>query len=78
MSVEHLTQLILEYRYFLLIPLTFIEGPMVGFITGALSKLGYFDPFVAFWIFIIRDVLVMGCAISSADGEGTPHLQKDS
>lgn len=58
MSVESITPLIIEYRYWLLVPLTFIEGPIVGFITGGLSRLGYFDPFIAFSIFIVRDVLV--------------------
>jgi membrane protein DedA with SNARE-associated domain len=60
MSVDSIVHLILQYRYLILIPLTFIEGPIIGFITGALSRLGYFDPFVAFWIFIIRDILVDG------------------
>lgn len=58
MSIESITPLIVEYRYWILIPLTFIEGPIVGFIAGALSKLGYFNPFVAFAIFIFRDVIV--------------------
>lgn len=58
MSVESIAPLILEYRYWILIPLTFIEGPIIGFIAGGLSRLGYFDPFIAFAIFIARDVLV--------------------
>ena len=60
MSIESITPLIIEYRYWILVPLTFIEGPIVGFIAGALSRLGYFDPFIAFSIFIFRDVLVDG------------------
>jgi len=60
MSIESITPLIVEYRYWILIPLTFIEGPIIGFIAGALSKLGYFNPFLAFSIFIFRDVLVDG------------------
>ncbi len=58
MSVESITPLIIEYRYWILIPLTFIEGPIIGFVAGALSKLGYFNPLVAFSIFILRDVIV--------------------
>lgn len=58
MSIESITPLIVEYRYWILIPLTFIEGPIVGFITGALASLGYFNPYIAFSIFIFRDVLV--------------------
>lgn len=58
MSTAAIATLILHYRYWILIPLTFIEGPIIGFIAGALARLGYFDPFVAFSIFIVRDVLV--------------------
>lgn len=50
--------LLLEYRYWILIPLTFIEGPIVGFIAGGLSYLGYFNPFFAFSLFIFRDIVV--------------------
>lgn len=58
MSPDTIHALILEYRYWILIPLTFIEGPIIGFITGALSKLGYFNPYLAFSIFIFRDILM--------------------
>lgn len=58
MSPDVVHALILEYRYWILIPLTFIEGPIIGFITGALSKLGYFNPYVAFSIFIFRDIIM--------------------
>lgn len=58
MSPDHIQALILDYRYWILIPLTIIEGPIIGFITGALSKLGYFNPYVAFSIFIFRDIIM--------------------
>lgn len=55
---DSLLPLIEEYRYWILVPLTFIEGPMVGFVAGAFSRLGYFDPLVAFSVFILRDMFV--------------------
>lgn len=58
MSAVAITALILQYRYWILIPLTFIEGPIIGFIVGALSRMGYFDPFLAFSIFIARDMIM--------------------
>jgi membrane protein DedA with SNARE-associated domain len=58
MSAAAIAALILQYRYWILIPLTFIEGPIIGFIVGALSRLGYFNPFLAFFIFIARDMLM--------------------
>lgn len=60
MNFTNLTQLIETYRYWILIPLTFIEGPIVAFVTGALSSLGYFNFFIAFAIFFFRDVILDG------------------
>ena len=58
MSLDSITTLIIEYRYWILIPLSFIEGPIVAFITGTLAWLGYFNPYIAFAIFIVRDIVV--------------------
>src|SRR3989344_2537196 len=58
MSVDSILPLLFEYRYWILVPLTFVEGPIVGFIAGGLSYLGYFNPFFAFSIFIFRDIVV--------------------
>ena len=60
MDADSLTPLLVEYRYWIIIPLSFIEGPVIAFITGMLSSLGYFNPFIAFWIFIIKDLVVDG------------------
>lgn len=53
-------QLILVYRYWIIIPLSFIEGPIVAFVVGTLSFLGYFNPLLALIIFLVRDVLLDG------------------
>lgn len=50
--------LLLTYRYWILIPLCFIEGPIVAFIAGTLASLGYFNPYLLFAIFFVRDVSV--------------------
>ena len=56
MSVEFTTELILQYRYWILIPLSFVEGPIVAFVAGTLASLGFFSmPFLAM-LFFIRDV----------------------
>lgn len=60
MDAAAITHLILEYRYWIIIPLSFIEGPIVAFVVGTLSFLGYFNPFFAFSIFFLRDVLLDG------------------
>lgn len=50
--------LILEYRYWILIPLSFIEGPIVAFIAGTLASVGYFNVYVLGVFFLARDVIV--------------------
>lgn len=56
MSVEFLTAVILEYRYWILIPLSLIEGPVVAFIAGTLASLDYFNLYFLMALFFIRDV----------------------
>ncbi len=51
-------QLIIEYRYWILVPLSFIEGPIVAFFAGTLASLGYFNPYLLGIFFLIRDLVV--------------------
>jgi membrane protein DedA with SNARE-associated domain len=56
MPVNALTELILQYRYWLLIPLSLIEGPVVAFIAGTLAAVGYFSISFLAVLFFVRDV----------------------
>lgn len=56
MSVEFATELILQYRYWILIPLTFIEGPLVAFVAGTFAAVGYFNIYFLAVLFFVRDV----------------------
>lgn len=56
MSPDVLTELILQYRYWILIPLTFIEGPVIAFVAGTLAAVGLFDMYFLAALFFIRDV----------------------
>jgi membrane protein DedA with SNARE-associated domain len=58
MDQSTIAQLIIEYRYWILIPLCFIEGPIVAFIAGTLAAVGYFNVWVLAVFFLIRDVVV--------------------
>lgn len=60
MSPDTITHLIIEYRYWILVPLSFIEGPIVAFAAGTLAFLGYFNPYIAFTVFFVRDVVLDG------------------
>lgn len=55
-----IVSLILTYRYWILIPLTFLEGPIVAFIAGTLAAAGYFNPYILFVVFFVRDLTVDG------------------
>lgn len=58
MSPDTLTHLILEYRYLILIPLCFAEGPIVAFVAGTLASLGYFNIYLLAALFFFRDFAV--------------------
>jgi membrane protein DedA with SNARE-associated domain len=57
MDSQYISELILTYRYWILIPLSFIEGPVVSFLAGALVPLGYFRFAPVFIIFFVRDLI---------------------
>lgn len=50
------TQLILEYRYWILIPLSLIEGPVVAFVAGTLASAGFFNIYFLAALFFVRDI----------------------
>jgi membrane protein DedA with SNARE-associated domain len=56
MSPEVITQLILEYRYWILIPFSFIEGPLIAFVAAALAALNYFNIYFLVAFFLVRDI----------------------
>jgi len=56
MSVDFITHLILQYRYWILIPLSFIEGPVVAFVAGTMAAVGFFNMYFLAILFFVRDV----------------------
>jgi membrane protein DedA with SNARE-associated domain len=56
MSPDALTELLLQYRYWILIPLSLIEGPVIALISGTLAALGYFNIYFLAALFFVRDV----------------------
>ncbi len=57
MDFAAIIALIEQYRYLILFPLAWIEGPMLAFITGSLIPLGYFSPIPLFLILVAGDVI---------------------
>ena len=64
MPADGLSQVLITYRYWILIPLSIVEGPIVAFVTGSLASLGYFNPYLAFGIFLVKDGVVDGAYYS--------------
>ena len=49
--------LLIQYRYWILFPIACFEGPIVGFTAGILVAAGVFNPFIAFAILLLGDVM---------------------
>jgi membrane protein DedA with SNARE-associated domain len=60
MNQQNLVHLILEYRYWIMIPLSLIEGPVVAFVCGTLAAAGYFNIFFLGIYFFARDMIMDG------------------
>jgi membrane-associated protein len=58
MGADSIGPLILEYRYWILIPLSIVEGPVVAFVAGTFSSLGYFNIYVLMILFFARDMIM--------------------
>ncbi len=58
MAFTHAVTLFIEYRYWALIPLAIIEGPVIAFVAGALAAAGYFNIFFLGVLFFTRDMLM--------------------
>jgi membrane protein DedA with SNARE-associated domain len=56
MSPQDIANLIVEYRYWILVPLAIVEGPIVAFIAGTAASLGYFNLYALMAVFFVRDM----------------------
>lgn len=77
MSFDFVTHLILQYRYWVLIPLTFVEGPIVAFVAGTLASTGFFNIWGLAVLFFVRDVGLDGLYyVLGHYGESTGRAQR--
>jgi membrane protein DedA with SNARE-associated domain len=60
MDFNSIGPLLIEYRYWILIPLSIIEGPIAAFAAGSLASLGYFNIVVLAIFFFARDMIMDG------------------
>lgn len=61
MSPDQLAHLLIEYRYWILIPISLVEGPIVAFVAGTLASLGYFNIYALGGYFLVRDMTLDSC-----------------
>ena len=55
-SLDQVIGWIILYRYVLIFPLAFFEGPMITIIAGFLLSLGYFNFWLLYCIIILSDI----------------------
>ncbi len=53
-----ITHLIIDYRYWVLVPLSMLEGPIVAFVAGTLAASGYFSIVGLGIFFFLRDIFM--------------------
>lgn len=56
MDLHTISNLVIEYRYWILIPLSFVEGPVVAIAAGTLASLGYFNVYILALFFLVLDL----------------------
>ena len=76
MKTAALVAIILHYRYWILIPLTFIEGPIIAFVAGTLAATGYFNVLLLFALFFIRDMTLDGVCFALGYFGGNSRLAR--
>lgn len=53
---SHIAELLLASRWWILVPLSFVESPIVAFVAGTLASLGYFNIFALGAYFFVKDI----------------------
>lgn len=76
MTLDQVTQLIIEYRYWILFPLSFVEGPIIAFIAGTLASLGYFNIYMLGIFFFARDMIMDSFYYTLGYYGGRTHLAR--
>ncbi len=77
MEPSPILQSIIEYRYLILIPLSFVEGPIVAFFAGTLAAAGYFNVYILALFFLVRDIAVdLACYYLGYFGGQTAWIKK--
>ncbi len=55
--MQHLTEVLIHYRYILIVPIALFEGPILMMVSGFLLKLGYFSFLPLYGLLMLGDLL---------------------
>ncbi|MCL5004492.1 MAG: DedA family protein [Patescibacteria group bacterium] len=71
LSITEITNLLIQYRYFILFPIVVFEGPIITVVAGFLTSLGYFNFFIVYAVAVAGDLAgdVLHYAIGYWGGE---------
>ncbi len=56
LSITEITNLLIQYRYFILFPIVVFEGPIITVVAGFLTSLGYFNFFTVYAVAVAGDL----------------------
>lgn len=56
MPIEEITQLLIQYKYFLLLPIVIVEGPIITVIAGFIVSLGFMNLIITYMVVVLGDV----------------------
>jgi membrane protein DedA with SNARE-associated domain len=55
--MDHIVNLLIQYKYLLIFPLAIVEGPIIAVIAGFLCTSGFLNPYLVFPIIVIGDLI---------------------
>jgi len=75
-TLDSLIQLLVTYKYYLLLPISIVEGPIVSVIAGFLCSKGMLSLFVTYSILILGDLIGDTLYYSIGRWGGRPFIRK--
>jgi len=55
-SIDQLAQLLIQYKYLILLPIVVVEGPIITVIAGFIVSLGYMNLLITYLVVVFGDV----------------------
>lgn len=75
-TLEKIIQLLITYKYYLLFPISVIEGPIISIIGGFLISGGILDPIITYLVLISGDIVGDTMYYSIGRWGGNPFIRR--